>query len=48
MTASEFKLLSVRGDADSETAMAPHAASSGISPDAADEEFPEEADDLPF
>jgi single-strand DNA-binding protein len=49
MTASEFRLLSARGEAaDSETAMATPAAGGGKAPAAADDEIPEEAGDLPF
>jgi single-strand DNA-binding protein len=49
MTASEFRLLSARGEAaDSETAMATPAAGGSKAPAAADDEIPEEAGDLPF
>jgi single-strand DNA-binding protein len=47
MTASEFRLLSARGEADSEAALATPAAGSGKAP-AADEAIPEDAGDLPF
>lgn len=48
VTAGDFRLLSARGEADSEAAMASSAAGGGISAAMADDEPLDDAGDLPF